>query len=225
MGLLSSFHCICMCGPIALALPVQQGNRWRQFTGLMLYNVGRTTSYAALGALIGFFGNAVAWMGYLKYLSILVGIGMLAYVLWPKSLGIWLHPPKIWAKLISSLKKNMSTMLRSRSMTGRFLLGILNGLLPCGLVYLALVSSAATGNAASGAVYMFIFGTGTLPMMMAVGFFKNWLTPGLRSRFHKLAPVVIALAGLVLVVRGILIQYPNAGQHATAAQITVCHGK
>lgn len=225
MGFLSSFHCIGMCGPIALALPVQQGNRWRQFAGLMLYNVGRAASYAALGAFIGLLGNAVSWMGYLQYLSVLAGVAMLAYVFWPKKLWLWLHPPKIWMNAVGSLKRNMAALLKSRNLSGRFFLGMLNGLLPCGLVYLALVSSAATGKAAGGATYMFVFGLGTLPMMMAVGFFKNWLTPALRSRFHKLTPVVIALAGLVLVVRGILVQYPNSDRHTSAAEITICHGK
>ncbi|KAA6439524.1 sulfite exporter TauE/SafE family protein [Dyadobacter flavalbus] len=224
MGLLSSFHCIGMCGPIALALPDQAGNRWRKVNGFLFYNLGRSLSYAALGAVVGLLGNAVAWMGYLSYLSVIAGIGMLGYVLWPKTFGLWLHPPEMWSAVITHLKKRMSVMLQSRKMHGRLFLGILNGLLPCGLVYLALASSAATGNVSGAAWYMFVFGTGTLPMMMAIGLFKNGFTPSLRSRFHRFTPVVIAIAGCWLVLRGVMIKYPQSG-HTQAAQITICHGK
>ncbi|TLU96948.1 sulfite exporter TauE/SafE family protein [Dyadobacter sediminis] len=224
MGLLSSFHCIGMCGPIALALPDQAGNRWRKVNGLLLYNTGRALSYAMLGAVVGLLGNVVAWMGYLNYLSVIAGMGMLGYVLWPKNLGLWLHPPAIWSAVITCLKKKMSGVLQSRKMRGRFFLGILNGLLPCGLVYLALASSAATGNVPGAAMYMFIFGLGTLPMMLAIGLFKNRFTPSLRSRFHRFTPVVIAIAGCWLVLRGVLIRYPQ-NDRSHAAQITICHGK
>jgi sulfite exporter TauE/SafE len=83
MGLISSLHCIGMCGPIALALPVHKGSRLKQFSGLLLYNSGRALSYSALGLLVGGIGTSIAWLGYLRYLSVFAGLLMLAYVFWP----------------------------------------------------------------------------------------------------------------------------------------------
>jgi sulfite exporter TauE/SafE len=224
MGLLSSFHCIGMCGPIALALPVQKGNRWQQFGGVFIYNAGRALSYAALGAVVGIFGNAVAVMGHLKIVSILAGTGMLAYVFLPKVFGAGLVAPGFLQRPVTHLKKEMATLLRSRSLAGWFLLGTLNGMLPCGLVYLALMSSVATGTSSGGAIFMFVFGMGTLPAMMAVGFFKNWITPAIRTKFHQITPVFIAFAGIWLLYRSTLIETPVTHEQG-ANGITICHGK
>lgn len=224
MGLLSSFHCIAMCGPIALALPIQKGNKFQQLSGLALYNAGRTFTYATLGIGLGSLGSTFAWIGYLRYLSIFSGILMLLYVLWPAHLDTFLHPPKFWQKFIQHLKNQMGEMLRSRKMQSWFLLGTFNGLVPCGLVYLALISSIATGNSFSGGLYMLMFGVGTLPAMMAVGFFKQWFSISLRTRVRKLTPVMLTIAGILLVMRGILIEFPGHNSAHTKT-ITICHGK
>ncbi|WP_229217087.1 sulfite exporter TauE/SafE family protein [Dyadobacter luteus] len=224
MGLMSSFHCIGMCGPIALALPVQKGNRLQQFAALIVYNSGRAITYALLGMLIGSVGASLAWIGYLRYLSVLAGFAMLIYVFWPATLDKYFHPPLFWQKAVGFVKKKMGDMLRSRKMYSWFLLGSFNGLLPCGMVYLALISSVATGSMVGGGLYMLLFGIGTMPMMMAVGFFKQWFTPTLRTRIRKLTPIMLAVAGVWLVVRGVMIQYPSSSAPASS-QITICHGK
>ena len=222
MGLMSSFHCIGMCGPIALALPVQKGNRWQQLAGLLVYNSARAFTYAILGLLIGSVGSSLAWIGYLRYLSIFAGILMITYVFWPASLDHYFRTPLFWQKVVHSVRTKMGEMLRTRSIHGWFFLGILNGLLPCGMVYLALISSVATGSIAGSGIYMLLFGMGTLPMMMAVGFFKQWLTPALRSRMRQITPVALAVAGIWLVARGVMIEYPT---EQSSGQITICHGK
>ena len=149
---------------------------------------------------------------------------MLAYVLWPAYLDSYFHPPPFWQKFIQLLKKRMAEMLRSRKLQSWFLLGILNGLLPCGLVYMALISSVATGSAVNGGLFMLLFGIGTLPAMMAVGFFKQWFSISLRMHIRKLTPFMLTLAGIILIMRGILIQYP-ANNSSNLNTITVCHGK
>ncbi|MCF2518597.1 sulfite exporter TauE/SafE family protein [Dyadobacter sp. CY351] len=224
MGLLSSFHCMGMCGPIALALPVQKGNAWQRTSGLFVYNFGRASSYAMLGAATGIFGSALALMGYLKYISVLAGLFMLAYVFWPKAFAGLLIAPGFLRKPVNLIKKRMAALLHSRKLHGWFLLGSLNGLLPCGLVYLALMSSLATGSSGAASIFMFVFGMGTWPAMMAVGFFKNWVTPAVRSRFRQVTPVFIAIAGIWLLYRSTLFEYPHAAQ-PTANPITECHGK
>lgn len=221
LGLMSSFHCVGMCGPIALALPIHQGSKVRQVAGLLAYNAGRVGTYALLGAGIGALGGAVLWVGYLRYLSIAAGALMLLYVLWPARLDRVLKVPAVWQRAVARLKSGMGLYLRSRSLRGWTALGMLNGLLPCGLVYLALISSIATGGFLNGAAYMFAFGLGTLPAMMAVGFFRQWFSPALRSRMRRLTPVLMAVAGIWLVGRGLLIEFPALS--GTPAEIPLCH--
>ena len=132
------------------------------------------------------------WVGYLRYLSIAAGVLMLLYVLWPARLDPYFKVPSFWQRAVSRLKSSMAQYLRSRKLGGWAALGMLNGLLPCGLVYLALISSVAAGSFLNGAAYMFAFGLGTLPAMMAVGFFKQWFSPTLRSRMRRLTPVLMA---------------------------------
>lgn len=228
MGLMSSFHCVGMCGPIALALPVPRGNKWMQIAGLLTYNLGRTLTYALLGLLLGLLGSSLSWIGYLRYLSVFSGVLMLGYVFWPGYLDRHLHTPAFWQKIIQQIKRQMAEMLRSKSLLSWLLLGILNGLLPCGLVYLALISSAATGGAWPGSLFMLLFGAGTLPAMMAVGFFKQWFTISLRTKMRKLTPIMLAIAGVLLVVRGFMIEFPVSGPaspQSNAQAITICHGK
>jgi uncharacterized protein len=225
LGLMSSFHCVGMCGPIALALPVHKGTRARQVAGLLAYNGGRAATYALLGGLFGLLGSSFALMGYLRYLTIGIGLLMLAYVLWPAALESRLHPPRVWQRAVQAIKSRMARLLSSRNVAGWAGLGMLNGLLPCGLVYMAVISSVATGSALTGAGFMFLFGLGTLPAMMAVGFFKQIFTPTLRTRIRKFTPVLVAVAGLWIVVRGLLIQPPVSGPSSagTRTEIPLCH--
>lgn len=218
---MSSFHCVGMCGPIALALPIHHGSRGRQVAGLLTYNLGRAGTYALLGAAIGALGGAVLWVGYLRYLSMAAGVAMLLYVLWPARLDHVLKTPVFWQKAIGQLKSRMAAQLRSQKLHGWATLGMLNGLLPCGLVYLALISSVATGSAVRGAAYMLAFGLGTLPAMMAVGFFKQWFSPALRSRMRRLTPILVAVAGIWLLGRGLMIEFPSLS--GSADQIPLCH--
>jgi uncharacterized protein len=220
MGLISSLHCIGMCGPIALALPLARGNRWQQLGGLLLYNAGRAATYALLGMLAAGLGMSMAWFGFLRYLSIAAGVIMLAYVCWPSRLNTFLHPPRFWQNGVNAVKKGMGRALKKNSLAGAAMLGTLNGLIPCGLVYLALISSMATGDVAHGGMFMLLYGIGTFPAMLAVGFAKQWFTPALRTKARKLAPVMLAVAGLWLVVRGATVQAPSASRKP--AHITIC---
>ena len=222
IGIMSSFHCVGMCGPIVLALPVHRGSKARQMASLLAYNLGRVGTYTLLGAALGGLGGVAVWVGYLRYLSIAAGVLMLLYVLWPTRLDRMLKVPAIWQKEVARLKTHMARHLHSRKLRSLGTLGILNGLLPCGLVYLALISSIATGSLLGGAAYMFMFGLGTLPAMMAVGFFKQWFSPTLRSRVRRLTPILMAVAGIWLLGRGLLIDFPTISGAST--EIPLCHG-
>ncbi|MGG7665427.1 sulfite exporter TauE/SafE family protein [Dyadobacter sp. BHUBP1] len=220
MGLVSSFHCVGMCGPIALALPVHEGTRTRQITGVLVYNAGRTLTYAAFGVIIGTLGASLAWLGILRYASMAVGMVMLAYVFWPSVLGQQLHMPLFWQKTIHRLRQKMGLYLKRADLPGMLLLGMLNGAIPCGMVYMALASSVATGSTWGGGAFMALFGLGTMPAMLALGIVKQQFTPALRTRIRKLTPLLVAIAGIWLVARGVMTSYPDHSK--PAAGITIC---
>ncbi|PSL27337.1 sulfite exporter TauE/SafE family protein [Dyadobacter jiangsuensis] len=220
MGLISSFHCVGMCGPIALALPVHKGTHARQIAGVLAYNAGRALTYATFGMVIGTLGASLAWLGVLRYASIAVGAAMLAYVLWPPGLEQRLHMPLFWQKTIHRLKQRMGFYLKRADLPGLLLLGMLNGAVPCGMVYMALVSSVATGSTWGGGAFMALFGLGTMPAMLALGIANQQFTPALRTRIRKLTPLLMAIAGIWLVARGVTTSYSDHSK--PAAGITIC---
>lgn len=224
LGLMSSLHCVGMCGPIALALPVHQRSKLGKLAGVLLYNIGRASTYAFLGFLLGFVGNALNLAGLQRSLSIGTGVVMLAAVAYSSQWLDQLSPPSFLQKGVSHVKKKLSTLLQNRSFSALFLLGILNGLLPCGLVYMSLISSVATGSPVEGTLFMAMFGIGTLPAMSAVAFVKNLISITLRNRARRLMPAFVAVVAVLLILRGLEITgWPLLGLESR--EIPVCHGK
>ncbi|MHA4741889.1 sulfite exporter TauE/SafE family protein [Dyadobacter sp. MSC1_007] len=220
MGLISSIHCIGMCGPIALALPVRTESKWRRLAGSLTYNSGRTFTYGCLGMIVGTIGTSLSWLGFLRYGSILIGGLMLASVLWPAAVTRHMHFPALWTQMVSGIKQRMGKALKRGNVSGTLVLGMLNGLIPCGLVYMALVSSVATGSVVGGGIFMLLFGLGTIPAMAGIGLAGQLLTPALRTRFRKLTPVLIAVAGIWLIARGIVAPHHDKAEMQTT--ITMC---
>lgn len=222
MGMMSSFHCVGMCGPISLALPVHKGTNLQKVTGLFVYNMGRAMTYTLLGLIIGSIGQTLTWFGLFRYMAIAIGVLMLLYAGWPAHFDTKLQTPFIWQRLIQILKQQMRLRLKTNTRMSWFILGSLNGLLPCGMVYMALMTSLATGHYLQGGLFLFIFGLGTFPAMFAVGFFKEWFNPQIRLRIKKATPILMATAGIWLIVRGVLIEYPGHNLHKSDS-ITICH--
>lgn len=203
MGLIGSTHCIGMCGPLAMALPVNTKSKWEKLFLALTYNLGRVTTYTLLGAGIGAGSAFVIPAAWQSSFSISVGILMLLsavviFVLQRKK-AIQILPDK-WIKKVSQL-------IASRMQSGRnidvFLIGFLNGLLPCALVYAALVTAFASGSVMNSMVFMMFFGLGTLPAMWGVLFFSQWITQGIRQRLNSIFPFMYALMGILLIARGL----------------------
>lgn len=213
LGLLGSLHCAGMCGPLALAVPVVGAGRAAMGRSRLVYNAGRLVTYAALGLLFGGCGQALTLAGWQRGLSLLAG-GLI--------LGGWLIAARLPARLsltrgVASLKAALGWMLRKRSMPALFGLGLLNGLLPCGLVYVAGAAAGATGTAAGGAVFMGAFGLGTLPVMLGVGLAGTTLPDWLRIRFQGWIPAGVAMVGGLLLLRGMALGIPVLSPSATGA--------
>ena len=133
LGLVGSLHCAGMCGPLALALPAAGRSPAKYLAGRMAYNLGRLITYCLLGVVFGLVGRSLVLAGIQRWVSIALGVALLAGLFATGRLALW-QPVKL---LVNQLKLTMSAMLRRRSLTALGVLGLLNGLLPCGLVYVA----------------------------------------------------------------------------------------
>lgn len=208
IGLLGSLHCVGMCGPIALALPLGQGNWRAKLGGVLLYNSGRVMSYASVGALFGVLGQGFAMAGLQQVLSIGLGFFILIMLLVPAKVKYSWGVSKSFVKWGNTIKDVFGRQLHARRKSSLFAIGFLNGFLPCGLVYMALAGAIATGTAAGGALFMSAFGLGTVPMMFTVAITKNLFSVSFRNHLRKAVPYFISVMAILLVLRGLNLGIP-----------------
>lgn len=228
VGILGSFHCIGMCGPIALALPVQKRDYWSLLKSRLLYNAGRIVTYVFLGALMGLIGQGLVFSGAQQSLSI--GIGLLILVVWllPAHLSRPLQRRNPLQKFSFFLKQKFGTLFRQKTNFSYFMIGLLNGFLPCGLVYLALAGAIATGQTGSGMLYMLFFGLGTFPVMLLVSLGSQWITPSLKTiMYKKMLPVFTITLGILFILRGLNLGIPYLSpkitHEAQKTEVKCCH--
>lgn len=204
LGFIGSAHCAGMCGPLALALPANGNTRVLFLTGRLAYNLGRIVTYVSLGALVGLLGQALAFGGLQRWVSIIAGATILVGLLAKRRFTLGLPMP--WG--VGWLKSALGKLLQRRAISSLFGIGLLNGLLPCGLVYVACAGATASGRMLTSVEYMSAFGLGTLPMMFALGVAGHKLQMALRFRLQRLIPVSLAIVGLLLLVRGLALGIP-----------------
>lgn len=205
IGFLGSFHCIGMCGPIALALPGSSDSGFPIVAGRVLYNLGRIVTYSLLGAVFGLIGHSIALAGFQQGLSISLGLAIIAAVT-IRSRHFTAFKEKIrMDALYSRIKKTISTLFNKRGMSTLFTIGVLNGLLPCGFVYVGLAGSLTTGSIFKGALYMAFFGLGTFPAMLSISLAPNLISLDKRRSINRFMPALAILLGLLLILRGFMI--------------------
>jgi uncharacterized protein len=202
IGLLGSLHCIGMCGPIALAIPL----RSNKGLSMLVYNAGRIFTYASIGILFGLIGKGFVMAGLQQKLSIAAGAFIILMVLISFSSNIVRVP--FYQKVIGNLKYRFTYLFQKKTYTSLFFIGVLNGLLPCGLIYLAAIGSLATGDPFSGSLFMIAFGLGTLPAMLSVGMLRNFVTPVLKLKINTALPLITIALGCLLIVRGMNLGIP-----------------
>jgi len=208
LGLLGSFHCVGMCGPIAFLLPLDRSNPLRKYSQLFLYHLGRLSTYTFLGLLFGMLGKGLHLFGFQQQLSIAVGILMILVVLVPQQ---WLNKYRISKpvyKVISKVKSALGSQLKKRTPDTFFTIGFLNGFLPCGLVYMAIFGAIAAGNVALGSLYMLGFGLGTIPLMTTAIYLGNFLKGTVRQKIRRAIPVFVVLVGCFFILRGMGLGIP-----------------
>lgn len=223
LGLLGSFHCIGMCGAIALSLPVQHLEGWRKYVGIVLYNIGRVITYGVLGALLGSIGNTFSFFGWQQTLSVVLGVLLVIVCILTItrkrfSQSSWIQ--KYWNSRLINL---IAPLFKNKKLYSPFFIGLLNGLLPCGLVYMAIAGAIATHHTHLGALFMMSFGLGTLPAMLLVGLTGNMISAKWRQLIHKSAPYVIGFMGILLILRGANLNIPYLSPKVEQGKMQCCH--
>lgn len=208
LGLLGSFHCAGMCGPIAIALPLHGNTIPQKIFGGALYNIGRTITYGIMGAVFGAIGQGLQLIGFQQKISVVMGALMIISVLFPALFRNQYSMDKSWISVVGKLKKQIGKMFSIRSFQSLFFIGMLNGLLPCGLVYMAIAGAIGTGGIVQGSLYMILFGLGTIPMLLAISLAGNVLSMTIRNRINKLIPVLVVIVGILFVLRGLSLGIP-----------------
>lgn len=207
MGLAGSFHCVGMCGPIAIALPLGESSWWSRSSGALLYNLGRTVTYGILGVIFGIIGEGFNIAGFQRWISITMGAFMILSVIFP-SFTRSMNTGSGYFSFMNSVKSRLQKLFSKQSKSSLFVIGLLNGLLPCGLVYMALAGAIATGTLINSITFMVIFGLATIPMLFFVSMLGSLASSKLRKVINKLIPVVVIIVGTIFILRGLMLGIP-----------------
>lgn len=208
LGLMGSFHCAGMCGPIAIALPLYGNSIPQKIFGGTLYNLGRTLTYGVMGAIFGLLGQGVEMIGFQQKISVIMGAIMIISVVFPSLFRNQYNMDKSWFSLVGKLKKSIGKLFSVRTFSSLFFIGLLNGLLPCGLVYMAIAGAIGTGELVLGSLYMIMFGLGTIPMMLSIAIAGNILNAAIRQKINRLIPVLVVVVGIFFILRGLSLGIP-----------------
>jgi len=226
LGFLGSFHCVGMCGPIALALPLDWSSSLSKYSGALIYNIGRMFTYALLGGFFGLVGESFVIAGYQQLASIVLGAAILIMVLLPNQVFSKLKLTGFIYSYIGKLKQKLFLLFKKSSLSSLFFIGTLNGLLPCGLVYLGIAGAIATGNSINGALFMALFGLGTLPAMLSVTLLGNVISVNFRNKIKKAVPLFVLAMAVLLILRGMNLGIPYISpelSHAKPIAHKCCH--
>ena len=208
LGLISSLHCIGMCGPIALMLPIDRSSKSKKITQIGLYNVGRVTTYVFLGLLFGLLGKGLFIAGAQQNLSIILGVLMILVAVISEKNFSKINFSKPINKFFSKIKSALGSQFKKKTNGSIFLIGILNGFLPCALVYVALFGAISAQNTNLAVIYMLSYGIGTIPLMSLIVLFSGKITQLTRGKFQQISPIFIILLGSLFVIRGLGFSIP-----------------
>lgn len=201
LGLFSSLHCVGMCGPIVLALPVHNLTIEQRTLRIIAYHLGRIGMYALLGALFGTVGKGLFIAGFQQNISILLGVLLILFVLFFKER--YLQNTLIFnSKWYFKFKSLFNIVIKKRTLGSFVVLGLLNGLLPCAMIYTTLFGATATQGTLHGALFMFWYGLGTIPLLTVIAWVGQWATATHKKTFKKLTSVFLVLTGILLIIRG-----------------------
>jgi len=226
LGFMGSLHCVGMCGPIAFMLPVDRTNNVKKFIQIFIYHFGRLSAYGLLGLVFGLLGKGLFVFGMQQKLSIAIGVLMILVIIIPYKTFSKYNFSKPVYKIIGKVKNRLGKELQKKTSDTFLTIGFLNGFLPCGLVYMALFGAIAMGDALQGALYMILFGAGTIPLMTSAIYFSSILKSTAKQKIQKLIPVFVVLIGALFILRGLGLGIPYVSPKPVTEVITAeieCH--
>jgi sulfite exporter TauE/SafE len=214
VGFLGGFgHCIGMCGGFVMTYtlkirenePAMSPNKWQMISPHLMYNLGRVFTYTILGELFGFLGSTIGIIFAVRHfqgiLQLLAGLVMIIIALELSGFISKSSPDSFPG--VTLFKKMVWGVFRRVNRRNVFILGMVLGFIPCGLVYVAGAQAAASGSIIGGMLTMLFFGLGTLPAMTLTGVTAHLLSSKLRSRIYKIATIIVFLLAILTVLRGI----------------------
>jgi len=208
VGLVGSLHCIGMCGPIVVALPLKKQNMASKIAGALLYNSGRIFTYGLIGILFGTLGRGIHLAGLQQWTSIVLGILMIVSVLFPFVFREKITVGNLLAGMASRLIVKLKKLFASRSYHSLLIIGLLNGLLPCGLVYVAIAGAINAGSVLSGSLFMILFGMGTIPLLLIASLASDAIGQRVRFRMQRAVPYFVFFLGVLFILRGMSLGIP-----------------
>ena len=219
MGFAGSLHCIGMCSPLAMAVANLNS---RAMLNRLLYNSGRILMYGVLGAVVGTIGWVLPIGSFQNLLSILLGISLLLVgILGISNVNVpWLTP--ILQSATAKLKMLFGKFLKQKNYFATFILGTLNGMLPCGLTFLALTYCLSLNNPLDSFTYMIVFGLATLPAMLGLTSVIMRLVTRFKISVPKLTTTMLILSGCLLIARVFLFHEHALAEEHGVVDIILC---
>lgn len=215
IGLFGSIHCIGMCGPLAFAIPTGDKRRWLFAWDKLVYQFGRIISYSLLGLLIGLIGKQLWLLGLQRGVTIASGI-LILIAASSRLFKLSFTNSQRGNRLFLAVNRMVVYAVNHR--WGHVFVGMLNGLLPCGFVYLALAGAINTSSAGGAMQYMFWFGLGTLPLMFLATVGSGFINLSLRRKLNLVVPYFMVLLGAWFILRGLSLDIPYLSPVIRAAQ-------
>jgi sulfite exporter TauE/SafE len=197
-----------MCGPIAMMLPIDHKNETKKATQIITYQLGRLSAYASIGLIFGLLGRGLFIAGIQQNISIFIGIAMISVALVPEKIFAKYNFSKPVYKIISKVKSSLGNQFKNKSYQSIFAIGLLNGFLPCGMVYTALFGAIAMQSAGFGILYMLLFGLGTVPLMTIVVYINSVIKLPFRTKIQKIIPYAAVVIGVLFILRGLGLGIP-----------------
>ncbi len=227
IGIVGSFHCVGMCGPLAMALPLSNNSFVAKLGGAFIYNAGRIVTYTVFGLVFGLIGQTAALFGFQQWLSIGTGALILLFIIMPKKYKMQSSTANYTQGFFTGVRTQLGRLFTKKNNTSLFVIGLLNGLLPCGLVYMAVAGAIAAGDIFNSVLFMAAFGLGTLPVMWSIAFFGNYVGISLRQKIRRAYPYMMAMMACLLILRGmgLGIPYVSPKMNAEKEKVTGCCSK
>ncbi len=221
IGILGSFHCLGMCGPLALSLPIHHLSKANKTFSILSYNFGRAISYATIGVIFGLLGMSFSLFKLQQALTIGAGVLLLLVLL-----GVQFGKTnfKFIANFSLFIHQKLNQFLHAKQSPLNYLsIGIANGFLPCGLVYVAVIAGMATGYVVNSSLLMFGFGLGTIPMMALTMLFGKFISIPVRQKINKLIPYIMMGVAVLLILRGLNLGIPYISPKMVGEKVNCCH--